>query len=331
MSAAPPQHDAPLPFLGPRQPLANPEGGLSYPLAHRGPGFAPIRSWIGLALAFFGYALAVPLINQVLVWVFWLVSGRPGAFLDYFTRATRYEMPLGMVAGHLALGSLILISFLMTRGWQRRPSSFLVSVQPGMRWRYLVLCLPLAAVILNLMLWAGYAVGVAQGADWPRPDPASNWMWWLVVIVVFSPLQAAAEEFFFRGYLLQGVGSVFAQRWVGVVISALVFALFHGLQNVWLFIDRFGFGLMAGALVVVTGGLEAAIAAHVANNVFAFGYATFFGGVAATRAVQTIGPVDALLDLVGFALVGLVCWWLGRRMNVATTTPVARTRGRSSH
>ena len=309
-----PQHESVLPFGGPRAPITAPDPGVPYTAVLRGRSHLPVKSWFGLAFALFGYALVVPLANQLLNWVFWLLWGRGSSFGDFFRRAARYELPQGLVAGHLALATLTLISMGMVKYWHRRPVAFLASVQPGMRWRYLLLCLPIAAVVLNVVLWIG------QGSV-PEFSAPSGWWWWVLVIVVFSPLQAAGEEFFFRGYLLQGIGSLSRHRWVGFVASALVFALFHGVQNVWLFVDRFAFGLLAALLVVLTGGLEAAIAAHVANNVFAFGYSVFTGSVAATRAVSRIGPVEALFDVLGFALVALACWWLGRRLNVATTTP----------
>jgi hypothetical protein len=74
------------------------------------------------------------------------------------------------------------------------------------------------------------------------------------VIVLTSPIQAAAEEIFFRGYLLQALGSLVARPWFGVIASSVVFALLHGTQNVPLFVDRLAFGLLAGLLVWRTGG-----------------------------------------------------------------------------
>lgn len=294
--------------------VREPEPGVAYTQVLRGSDFTPARSFIGLALALFAYALVVPLVNQGLLAAFWVAQGRPGTFTEYFGRARGYEVVGGLVAAHVALASLIVIAWALVRHWHHRPGAYLGSVQPGLRWRYLLLCLPLAALALNGVLWATRGVGALQA-----PQPL--WGWWLLAIVVFSPLQAAGEEFFFRGYLMQSIGALVPQRWFGVVVSAAVFAFFHGTQNVWLFLDRFAFGLLAGALVVLTGGLEAAVAAHVANNVFAFGYAVFTGGVAQTRGLQAIGPMQAVLDVVSFTLVAVLCWWLGRRLRVATTTP----------
>ena len=67
-----------------------------------------------------------------------------------------------------------------------------------------------------------------------------------VVILLTTPLQAIGEEYLFRGYLLQAVGSLFGSRWVAIVATATLFALAHGAQNFPLFFDRFAFGLIAG-------------------------------------------------------------------------------------
>ena len=62
------------------------------------------------------------------------------------------------------------------------------------------------------------------------------------------------------------------------MVPAILFALAHGLgQSAPIFFDRFAFGLVAGTLVILTGGLEAGIAMHVLNNWLAFGLALAFG------------------------------------------------------
>ena len=106
------------------------------------------------------------------------------------------------------------------------------------------------------------------------------------MIILTSPIQAAAEEIFFRGYLMQALGSLVARPWFGVVVSSVVFALLHGTQNLPLFVDRLAFGLLAALLVWRTGGLEAGIAAHVINNVFAFLIAGLTTSIAALEGDQ---------------------------------------------
>lgn len=274
---------------------------------------AALTILMGLSL----YFLVVPLMAQLLYSLGWLAAGRPGSMADYSAASARFEHPIGLLGGHIALAMLIPISILLVRAFHGRSPRWLASVQPGMRWRYLAICFVVAAVVLNGMVIASGRL--SHGS--PRAE-AGLWVW-LAIVVLSSPLQAAAEEYFFRGLLLQGFGALARRPWLGVVCSALVFALMHGTQNLPLFLDRFGFGLLAGLLVLRTGGLEAGIACHVANNVFAFAWALFYGGVAQLRATQAVGWAQLATDLVGFGLFAIIAWWIGRRMNLATRTPSA--------
>lgn len=297
------------------EPVTDPPEGSEFPQVLQGPGHSAARSLIGLMFALSGYVLGTQLVMTVVLGIGFAARGRPGSFASYTESALAFRLPEGMVAAHLGLALLIVVALVLVRYWHRRRWGFAVSVQPGMRWRFLLACVLVAVVVLNAVAWL-QRPGVPFG--W---NPPPGVVWWLLLIVLTSPLQAAGEEFLFRGYLLQGLGSLTSRLpWLGVVASALLFALFHGTQNGWLFIDRFGFALVAGALVVLTGGLEAPIAAHVVNNVCAFSYAAVGGGVATARAVQRVGPTQALIDVGGFAAFGLVAWWVARRMRVAQVT-----------
>ncbi len=300
---------------------SQPPGGLTYPVSLRGPGQEPFRLLFGAAIAVSAFVLVVPLLAQGLMALGWWSLGGGQSFEAYAAAASAYEIPEGLAATHLALASLLLVAWLVFRFMHGRESQWLVSVQPGWRTRYLVVCLGVAVVVLNAALWASFVLGM------PNFGPAQpGWPAFLVVLVVTSPLQAIAEEVFFRGYLLQAIGSATGRAWLGIVGTALLFALFHGTQNPALFVHRFAFGLVAGWLVLRTGGLEAGIAAHIVNNLFAFGYALFTGGVAATKAISEITWSKAAFDIAGFALFALVAVWLGSRFNLATTTPPAHLR-----
>lgn len=296
--------------------VLEPRPGVDFSRLLAGEENPPVKATIGALLALTGYALLVPVVAQLLAGLDWIIQGRPGAFATYLKEDLAFLHPGGLVAANLALATLTPVALVLVRFWNRRRPAWAASVAPGLRWRYLGLCLVVAAVVLNAVLWLGRARG---GVTW---DPQHNLAVWLVLVLLTSPLQAAAEEFFFRGYLLQSLGSVVrdeqTSRRLAVVGSAFVFALFHGMQNPALFVDRFGFGLLAGALVLLTGGLEAGIACHVANNLFAFLWAALAGGIAQARALQSITWATAASDLLGFALFGLVAWWLSRRMGLAT-------------
>lgn len=291
----------------------SPGAGLSHPLALHGQPPVMLVICTGVALA---AALLLPSVIAPLVLGIAAAFRHPEDVSTYFVDALAYHFPEGVLATHLGLGSMILIAWALIRYAHHVGFEWTASVQPGMRWRYLLICVVMAAVVLNLILWLGPE---ARAMQWQEPQP--QWYVFLAVIAFTAPLQAAAEEIFFRGYLQQTIGSATGQAWLGVLGASLVFAFMHGSQNEALFLHRLGFGLIAGALVLATGGLEAAIAVHIVNNLMAFGYATITGGVAATAAVRAITWTSAVTALAGFGACALLAWWLGRRMNLATTTP----------
>ena len=169
------------------------------------------------------YLLMTAVVTQVVLGVSWGAVGAGEAYADFARRALAFELPAGMIAANLGIATLIPICWvLMAIVHQVRPR-WLSSVQPRIRWRYLLIC-----------GWRYLLIGRRRpgGAERGDADPAgarvaavtvapqAGFWTFLVVIVLTSPLQAAAEEIFFRGYLMQALGSLVAQPWFGVVVSA---------------------------------------------------------------------------------------------------------------
>ena len=206
------------------------------------------------------------------------------------------------------------------------------SVVRRVRWGWLATCLGLSVVALVATLVVS-AVLPAQGNGAEITGELNSWSRtmrdFLLVVVLLTPLQAAGEEFAFRGYLTQAVGTLVPSRVLAVVVPALLFALAHGAQDPPVFVDRFAFGLVAGFLVLATGGLEAGIAMHVLNNLLAFGMALAFSDM--TTAMNPTGgtwwslPVTLTQSLVYLGVV----LWVARRAGIATEggpTPSAAQR-----
>jgi uncharacterized protein len=268
---------------------------------------------IGVIFGMSLFVLVTAVVSRALVMLSWSTTAADQQFLDFSAKAFAFEMPIGMLAANLGLATMIPIAWVLMAMVHHMRPRWLSSVQPRIRWRYLFACLAIAAVVLNGVMLLSTTVGGKLSIQ-----PQSGFWGFLVVILLTSPIQAAAEEIFFRGYLLQALGSLVPKPWFGVIASALLFALFHSNQNLPLFIERLAFGLLAGLLVWRTGGLEAGIAAHVINNVFAYLIAGLTTSVATLRAIQGISWVDAAFDLGGFALFAILAYALSRLMKLRT-------------
>ncbi|CAN5153030.1 CPBP family intramembrane metalloprotease [soil metagenome] len=198
------------------------------------------------------------------------------------------------------------------------------SVVRRLRWRLLAGFGVLATALLGLGLALGLALpgGSAEGV--PDPDRSTGFVVGMILAVLFTtPLQAAGEEYFFRGYLSQVIAGWIPARAVGALVAGLVtgvlFAVAHGQQSPAAFISRLVFGFTASLVVWLTGGLEAAIAYHVMNNVLLFLLDLLLGpGVL----VETSGALVLLVDLtVMAAFVGAVAWWSRSRKPQRLSAP----------
>ncbi|GAA3641926.1 CPBP family intramembrane glutamic endopeptidase [Microlunatus ginsengisoli] len=302
-----------------------PLNGVAYPQILRTQDYAPWRSIVGVLMGLSFFVLLTNLISQLVVFVSWALFASGEVYRDYFTAAYAFERPSGMLAANLGIATLIPVACVLMMLLHRMKPSWLLSVPARVRWPYFWACLGVAVIALNGVLALSM---LAHGSTTFALQPG---FWgFLVVILLTSPIQAAAEEFFFRGYLLQALGSLFAQPWIGIVLSAGVFAFFHGAQNLPLFIDRFAFGLLAAVLVWRTGGIEAGVAAHVVNNVFAYVIAGLTTSIAAVKAIREIGWLDAVFDVGGFAVFGALALLVAVKLKPATRVALPGASGPGS-
>lgn len=300
-----------------------PPGGQPYhrvQSAAAGPGdwWRPILGVVTLA---FGVVILAPFVVLAGFSIGYAVAG---ADLDIDRLIdTDHVTPAGLAYVFLVLASAIPVTWAINRLLHGLPPRWLSSVAPRIRWRWFAACLGLAVLALAATLLVSGLLPDQGGSDLSgeRNDFTSTTRDFLLIVLLLTPLQAAGEEYAFRGYLTQAFGGLTRHPWVAVAIPSLLFALAHGLGQSWpIFFDRMAFGLVAGTLVIVTGGLEAGIAMHVFNNWLAFSIALAYDDM--STALNPTGgtwwsiPVTLTQSLVYLGLAVFV----GRRMGLQTRT-----------
>lgn len=125
----------------------------------------------------------------------------------------------------------------------------------------------------------------------------------LILCVILCPLQCAAEEYLFRGYAMQTIGSWCKFPVVAIVLQAVLFAAMHPYNLVGV-ISTFIMGVILGVIAYYTKGLEASCALHIANNLISFLFAGFgIGGVKTDVPVMEVVVVCVLaLVYLGFTV-----------------------------
>ncbi|MFD0683148.1 CPBP family intramembrane glutamic endopeptidase [Actinomadura fibrosa] len=298
--------------------------------AHRW--WRPLVGTIAVAAVGFGSALVLMLVGMVIrVAVTGEAPDTSGSDDSIFGDATA-DLAFNLAS----LAVFLPFTLLAAWGIQRRRPGTLSSVAGRLRWRWLLTCCGLAilfcVVSYGSSILASTLVHDDSGSD-------EHWVGWsrfvapALVIILLVPFQAAAEEYVFRGWLLQAVGActletlkgrvgralsvVFRTPWPGIVVGSALFTAGHGYTG-WGMADIFFFGALAAWLAVRSGGLEAGIALHVFNNLMAF-----LGPAAVGKLDIEQGGVPwqyVLADVVPMALYAAVVVWLVRRKRIQTVT-----------
>lgn len=201
-----------------------------------------------------------------------------------------------------------------------RPVGYLSSVTGRLRWGWLGRTTVIAVLVFGATFGAMLAVdALLEPGEVSAPAQLDRHVVTAIVLVLLIvPFQAAAEEYVFRGYLMQLVGSWSRFAFVPVVVTTPLFVAGHAYE-LWGLIDVAIFGVTAAVLTIRTGGLEAAIAAHTVNNVFLL-ILDALGMVEATGG-EDPGPVDLLPTAISSVLLLVLVERSARRHNIQRTRP----------
>jgi len=93
-----------------------------------------------------------------------------------------------------------------------------------------------------------------------------------VIAIILIPIQTSMEEYFIRGYMMQGLGLMTKNRWFPLFFTSLLFGLMHifnpevSKMGHGILIFYIGTGFFLGILTLMDEGLELALGFHAANN-----------------------------------------------------------------
>ena len=241
---------------------------------------------------------------------------------DYLTDLQRiyanvFKTPLVFIALLITIIPVIPAIFIARLITNFKPLGLIHSIAGRMRWSYLGVFLSFGFLIFGLY-YVGFATLDGSLTTQNSVHPLNSGMFWLyiVLILLIVPFQCYAEELLFRGYLMQTVGRWLKNPVWAIIIPAPIFMVLHG-YGLWGLLSVLTMALIAGFLCWYTGGLEAGIGLHIANNVsiFIFGLLGLEDPFGAVREEQPLDFVQALILQLAFA--GLVYMYTYRQKRKA--------------
>jgi uncharacterized protein len=178
--------------------------------------------------------------------------------------------------------------------------------------------LDLIRVSYGFTVW--FVIVIIPPAVWLGIKPSSyefnfsfpGWPLFLLTSLVFTTIQTSWEEFFFRGYILQGMSLLSRNRILLSVSNGLLFMLPHlgnpELANgfIWVAPQYLLMGIFLAYITLQDNRMELALGVHAANNI-SHVFFTTTDSVLAVPALWTTKPspagiIDILLVLVSIAI-----------------------------
>lgn len=178
------------------------------------------------------------------------------------------------------------------------------------RWNHMFISFIVWTVLSGIYLFVYLKI---EPANFTLSNTTITLLYISLIAIALIPFQAGLEEVVFRGYLMQGFGSLLRYRWFPVLITSILFGLMHGLNPE---VKEYGFftmmpqyivfGLIFGIVAVMDDGIESAIGAHAANNIFLVIMVTHESSALQTPALYEQTTIYPWTEFTGLVISGLL-------------------------
>ncbi len=164
-------------------------------------------------------------------------------------------------------GIVLVIKFL-----HKQPFKKLTTSRKKVDWKRILFSFTLMAVFVVASTYYDYYTNPESYVINFKPVPFAILC---VIAIIMVPIQTSVEEYIFRGYLMQGFGTLAKNKWFPLLLTSLIFGGLHffnpevgKLGNI-VMIYYIGTGLFLGIITLMDEGMELALGFHAANNLIA--------------------------------------------------------------
>lgn len=231
------------------------------------------RYLVGIMMVFFGWQIlgGLPLL-AALVWKTGSISvlASAGDDLGMLSKVLGSNPFLFYMLLTFAIGLLFL--FITVRFLHRQTIGQLTTARKKVDWSRVLFAFGLWALISILFIFVDIYL---SPADYEYNFQLEPFLLLALIAIIMIPLQTSMEEYFIRGYMMQGLGLATKNRWFPLVFTSLLFGLMHIFNPE---IEKLGYGILIfyigtgfflGIVTLMDDGLELALGFHAANNLTA--------------------------------------------------------------
>lgn len=224
------------------------------------------------------------LLGIVVVFICWQIFGAVPLMAALFTKSNAMEILASGDVGRMseALGSNAFLFFMLLTFaiglaslliWvklvHRQPIKELTTSRKKVDWGRIVFAFVLWSIVSIAFVFIDIQLAPE---DYQINFRLKPFLILATISILLIPIQTSMEEYYLRGYMMQGLGLLARNRWVPLFFTSILFGLMHIFNPE---VEKLGYGIMVyyigtgfflGILTLMDRGLELPIGFHAANN-----------------------------------------------------------------
>lgn len=219
------------------------------------------------------------------------------------------ESLLPYLAINFVLISLLAGLYIAVRFVHQRRIITLVTPDKQIKWKRIYQGFGVYFLLISLMALVGFFLAPSE---YKFTLKLNQFFIFLPIALIITPIQASAEELFFRGYLMQGLSLITRNSSIAIGGSSVVFMLPHLLNPetasnfILTALLYFCLGLFFAFITVRDNSLELAIGAHTANNLFVVLILNYSNSALPSPSIFTTSELDPFSSLISFVIVAII-------------------------
>jgi uncharacterized protein len=179
---------------------------------------------------------------------------------------------LSLIVNLLPFVLLLGLLFLLVRNLHHRSVLSLTTSRAKIDYRRVLFSFSVVVILTIISFVISYQLDSTHIVWNFKP---ANFLLLLSISMLLFPFQIGLEEYLFRGYLMQQIGIVVKNRWIPLVLTSVIFGLFHAANPE---VHQLGYGIMffyistgllLGIMTLMDESIELALGFHLANNLMA--------------------------------------------------------------
>jgi membrane protease YdiL (CAAX protease family) len=203
---------------------------------------------------------------------------------------------------------LLTLLFLLVRNLHKRSVLSLTTSREKVDYKRIMFSFGLTVLLIIITFAVSYFID-SSAIVW-NFNPMKFAVLFIISILLF-PFQIGFEEYLFRGYLMQQIGIFAGNRWFPLVLTSLLFGLFHSANPE---VAQMGFGVMVfyigtgfllGIMTLMDESLELALGFHLGNNLMAALLITSDFSAIHTDAVFKYSEVEKPVDMLSEMIISI--------------------------